>query len=337
MIRAALDALAGAGVPYALRGAQPLDGPPPGGDVDVLVAARHARRAGRALRGAGFHRLAVAGHAGHRFHLALDTATGRWVKLDLNLVPRRLGWDLAARDAASLRRHAGYRAGAGRGRTRAALTRRLPAGLRRRGPVVAILGPDGAGKGSVVARLRDEIPIAVYAVYLGEGESAAGYGRAPSDAARRAGRARALRAAAAVLPAGARERQHLIRRALRAALRTRRAHLRAWRGDVVLCDRHPLDGLVMDPDGLGRLLGHGPLARLIPPPDAVVVLDAAGALLHARKGERTPEELERARRRYREVLGPRGAVVVNAEGPLDETVAATSEVVWRALAGRRGW
>src|SRR5439155_4631145 len=52
-------------------------------------------------------------------------------------------------------------------RIRAGLARRQFAGRRRLGPVVAVLGPDGAGKGSVIAGLQSSIPVAVTALYLG--------------------------------------------------------------------------------------------------------------------------------------------------------------------------
>ena len=40
MIRGALERLTAAGIPFAPRGEQPIDDPPPGGDVDILVRAR---------------------------------------------------------------------------------------------------------------------------------------------------------------------------------------------------------------------------------------------------------------------------------------------------------
>jgi thymidylate kinase len=333
MIRAALDRLTAEGIAFATRGDQPIDAPPPGGDVDILVHARDARAAERVLEAAGFHRLAVAGHRGHRFHLAFDPERARWLKLDLNLVPTRLRWDLDARDERSLRRFAAYRVGAkaGRGtaeRVRVALLRRLPLAPRRRGPVIALLGPDGAGKGSVITQLRAEIPVEVTAIYMGNGEA--------SSAGRRAGtrRARMLRAAAALLPAGPRLAQYRLRRALRAARRAWVAHAHAWRGDVVLCDRHPLEALALEPDagGLGGRVG-----RLVPWPDEIVVLDAPGELLFTRKGEHTPERLEQWRRAYQSTFEPLGASIVPTTGDLTTSVAAVSAIVWRALRARRGW
>jgi len=67
------------------------------------------------------------------------------------------------------------------------------------------------------------------------------------------------------------------------------------------------------------------------------LLDAPGAALFARKGEQTPGLLEEWRQRYREVLVPRGAVVVSTVGPIQESIASVSEIIFRALAARRRW
>jgi thymidylate kinase len=325
VIRAALDRLSAAGIAFATRGEQPIDDPPPGGDVDILVGARDARAAERVLERSGLRRFAAAGHRGHRFYLGFDR--GRWLKLDVNLVPAH--WDLNGRDAASLQRFATYRVGpkAGLGRAerlRVALLRRLPLAPRRRGPVIALLGPDGAGKGSVLTQLKTDIPVEVTVIYMGNAP------RAPTagDAQRR------VKAAVRLLPPRLRHAQHRHRRTLDAARRAWLAHARAWRGDIVLCDRHPLEALALEPDATGLA---GRLGRLVPWPDEIVLLDAPGTVLYARKGEHTPERLEQWRRAYRSTFEPRGASIVPAAGELPASVAAVSAIVWRALAERRGW
>ena len=350
MIRPALEALAGASVAFATRGEQPIDDPPPGGDVDILVGARDAAAAERVLEAHGFRRLAAPGHRRHRFFLAFDHARGRWLKIDVALVPVRFGWDLSARDARSLERFARYRVGtkANPGaleRVWSRAQRRRPLGLRRRGPVVAVLGPDGAGKGSVIAALRREIPVGLTPLYFGHGgesqqeyasRPARGPGRAAS-AGRRA--ARAARAALALLPPDLRAAQHHARRAVVSALRVWVAYPYAWRGDIVLCDRHPLEGLAVNREDrtLGGRLERRLLRTLAPWPDAVVLLDAPGEVLFARKGEHGPSVLERWRAAYQEVFaGPRTTVVATTDG-LEAAVAASSAAVWRALCERRGW
>src|SRR5918996_3136850 len=111
VIRPALERLAASGVPFATRGEQPIDDPPPDRDVDILVGTRDLAGTRRALEAADFHYERATGHRGHRFFLAFDRERGLWRKIDVNVVPARLGWDLSARDEASLRRFAQYRIG----------------------------------------------------------------------------------------------------------------------------------------------------------------------------------------------------------------------------------
>jgi hypothetical protein len=75
------------------------------------------------------------------------------------------------------------------------------------------------------------------------------------------------------------------------------------RGYVVLYDRHfALDfspEIAADAsDSFERRLYRWCLTRLYPRPDVVIFLDAPGAVLYARKGESTAEELERRRQAF---------------------------------------
>jgi thymidylate kinase len=345
VIREALDRLSRAGVPFATRGEQPIDDPPAGGDVDILVAIRDERATARALEGAGFHQFVAPGNRRHRFFLAFDHERGRWLKIDVTLVPRRFRWDLSARDEASLRRFASYRVGSKARQSRAErvrvkLARRRPLGLRRQGPVVAILGPDGAGKGSVIAALRSEIPVQVTPLYFGHGDSSAReYGaHRPERSGAAGGALRAGRAAVALMPDELADAQRGVRRALRSTLRAWKAHVRAWRGDAVLCDRHPVEVLANTTHtrSLGRALERRLVRRLVPWPDRIVLLEAPGEELFARKGEHSPEILDTWARAYREAFGGR-ATVIETTQPLAHSVARASAVVWQALGERRGW
>jgi thymidylate kinase len=287
------------------------------------------------LRLAGFRRLRVAGHAGHRFYLAFND--GRWLKIDLNVVPRRLGWDLSATDAEHAQLFSGYRVSPP-SRLRRAWARRRPLGLRRRGPVIALLGPDGAGKGSVAEALGRELPVAFTTIYLGDGRDGRrhpagrpGSGTSPEQGTR----------GAVVRPPGAlRESQHLMRRALRSYCRILwPGYARAWRGEIVVFDRHPIEVLAVRPKRtpLGTVVERTLARALLPWPDALVLLDAPGDVMFARKGEHSAEILERWRRGYLEEFEPRGAAVVSTVGTLEDAVRAASEVVWEALERRRGW
>lgn len=113
----------------------------------------------------------------------------------------------------------------------------------------------------------------------------------------------------------------------------------AWfyrqRGNVVIFDRHYFsDYYVYDiaetdkPRPLHRRLHGWLLAQLYPQPDLVIYLDAPADVLFARKGEGTPELLERRRQDYLmldRVLDH--FVVINAEGPLHEVVGDVAEQI----------
>jgi thymidylate kinase len=299
--RSALGALDRAGVPYRLRkdgGADPL---PDRGELDLWLDPNHLRMADTALRTTGFRHLQAHGYPGHRFYVAFER--GRWLKLDAKFSATPTG--LA--------------------RTRASLDRRRPAALRRLGPVVAVLGPDGAGKGSLISALQARIPFAVTPVYLGMPKRRTGL---EPDRGR----------PSAPVPAW-REVAGLIRGAVRTGGILLRAYVAAWRGDVVLCDRHPIEALAVRPQRtpVGATVERVLVERLMPRPDAIVVLDAPGQVLFRRKREHSVEVLERWRRGYAEAFQPVGAVTISTMGRKEATADRASEVVWEALRKRRRW
>lgn len=344
-LRGALAALDAAGVLHCVRnGGQSIASLPASSDLDVLIARRSLARADTALRAAGFHRLRAPGHPGHRFYVTWDEA-GEWRKVDVvsalrygnqrlpiaPLLVRRQrhdgAWVVSDEDeqAHRERRAAGLREPRTLCRS---LLRRRPAALRRVGPVVAVLGPDGAGKGSTLDGACDRLPVGVTRVYLGNPRRAAA---APAAAVARP-------AAAAPRAALVREIPFLLRKALPLYRTLATAYAAAWRGHIVLCDRHPVEVLAIRPDrsrggaALERLL----FARLVPAPDHVVVLDAPGEVLFARKGEHDPILLERWRQAYRATFVPPGTVI-DTSGTVEESVDGLLAVVWRALSHRNGW
>jgi thymidylate kinase len=301
----ALEALRRAGIPFALRRDGTATDPfPTEGELDVTMSQADAARADDPLQAAGFNAFSAPGNEGHRFWLSMDG--GRWRKLDAKL-----------KDGSAARK--------------GTLASLRPAGRRRMGPVVAVLGPDGAGKGTLIAALTEGIPVGVRAVYLGmdrepERRSPAGRDRHP-ERGHRGSRHGSVRE---ILGLGY--------RVLRAWAMLAPAYGAAWRGHIVLCDRHPIEVLAVRPE---RTLAGAAFERmtarwLLPWPDAIVVLDAPGATLYARKGEHDVEVLERWRRGYAEAFSDR-ADVISTAGPEEDARRAASEVVWRALAARRRW
>lgn len=108
------------------------------------------------------------------------------------------------------------------------------------------------------------------------------------------------------------------------------------RRGLVLFDR-TLDDLIVDPRRY-RYRGPAALARAAarwsPRPDLVVVLDAPEDVLQGRKREVEAEETTRQRRAYLELAGRlRSAVVVDASRGIEEVADEVCDVVLRAAGG----
>lgn len=185
----------------------------------------------------------------------------------------------------------------------------------RRGVDTAILAPDGAGKSTVIAALEEHLFFRVRTFYLGlEGGRFAGRGRSRVPlggfVARLAHAGRSWWAA----------RYHLARRRL------------------VLYDRYPYEGRLPETTKRSFLsrLRRGLLARCLPAPDLVVVLDAPGDVLHRRKAEHPAERLERDRQGYLALARRYGWTVVDATRGPDEVRADVTDAIWRTYRRRVG-
>jgi hypothetical protein len=219
----------------------------------------------------------------------------------------------ALRDACGRRRPLHSRATAVRNRWARRLSRhgvRLgrQGELTGRGLTIAMLAPDGAGKSTLVARLRQDLPLPVRQLYMGLFSR-----EQPVPAVPVPGFGSLVR---------------LLRqwRGYLASRRFRRG------GAVVLCDRYCYDALVpgTGPDTWVRRRRRWLLGHACPPPDLTVVLDAPGAVLHQRKPEHDPSDLERRRQGYLALAQRFGWRVIDASRPADQVQRELSRLIWRA-------
>lgn len=184
------------------------------------------------------------------------------------------------------------------------------------GLVVGVMGPDGAGKTTLLHLLEDGFPIPGSYVYMGMWASG------PWDALLRR------------IPGG-----RLGKKVFRLIRGAALAKYHRMRGRLVLLDRVPYDAIL--PGAVDMSIG-GRIAtalafRLGPEPDVLIVLDAPGEVMFARKGEHSAEILEQRRQSYLELAGQLpGTWVLDAGQPLELLRRHAADIIWRSLAGTTG-
>lgn len=185
---------------------------------------------------------------------------------------------------------------------------------------VALIGPDGAGKSSIMRRVAERLPVPSQTIYMGVNLESSRLMLPTTRLVlevkrRRGGRPDMVGATAGEGRGGAGGRRGLVRE-VRSGLRLANWMAEEWfrqavawsherRGRVVIFDRHFFCDYYAN-DVQGRRPGrpwtsrvHGAMLRSVyPRPDLVILLDAPAEVLHDRKGEGTLESLERMRQEY---------------------------------------
>ncbi|MDT0351694.1 dTMP kinase [Pseudonocardia charpentierae] len=177
-----------------------------------------------------------------------------------------------------------------------------------RGVTVALLGPDGVGKSTLLAGLATAYPLAIRQIYMGMWQGAGQPGYTRLDAVRA-----------------------ILVRPFRVWWRVLCGAVHVARGRVVVFDRYTYDAL-LPVTGSWPLLKRPyfwVLAHLAPRPDLVLVLDLPGEVAFARKGESTPERLEAVRQGFLALVPRLGAEVVDAAAPPEQVRADVVARIWQ--------
>jgi thymidylate kinase len=172
--------------------------------------------------------------------------------------------------------------------------------LRQRGFSVALLAPDGAGKSTLAKELTHDVYLRARLIYMGTNIDASTVGLPTSRwlheqlKARRNG-ATKKKSPPRIILKGAAFVNRLVEQWYRAGVAI--GHL--LRGRLVVFDRYIYDSWLNKPPATAwKRLRRKLFESLCPRPDLVILLDAPGQMLFERKGEHTPEWLEKQRRAY---------------------------------------
>ncbi len=268
------------------------------------------------------------GHVPQRYHVRLRRLAADWsggpadieqLLKDRGIDPASLVGSAAAGDWDDIVSRSWP---AARNQRPAVISRSLGAGRRigslfsfkSRGLCVAVIGPDGAGKSTLVEGLQKTLPFRTRRIYMGLTGG-------------RMRRAQLLRVPGLVFAAQS------------AVLWARylQALLRSADGQIVLFERYVLDGAVSAGTPLSALQRFSRRVQrwIVPPADLVLLLDASGRTMFGRKGEYSSGTLESWRAQYRKLESSvPNLVVIDAEQTADDVLKTAQAAIWSRLRRR---
>jgi thymidylate kinase len=214
--------------------------------------------------------------------------------------------------------------------------------MRRRGLIVAVMGPDGAGKSTLVTGLPDALGHPSVVIYMGVNPESTTHSLPTMRWAQRRGMNGTLLPPAVARrvrkPAGRNRALSELRSAVThlhrladLAYRFRVGRRASRRGTVVIFDRYVYDAridVLLGKRSLQHRLYARAVTRWFPAPDLLLVLDAPAEVLFARKREHSVAWLDRLRAEYHALAGdvPHGALIDTAQ-PADRVLETTAALI----------
>jgi hypothetical protein len=186
---------------------------------------------------------------------------------------------------------------------------------RPRSLTVALLAPDGAGKSTLAAGLQKSFYFPVHLLYMGLYQ-----------------KGNALAKQSSIPGVG------LVQRIIGLWMRYLTARYHQSRGRLVIFDRYIYDAWLPQRQSGNWLkrCRRWLLAHACPPPDLVVLLDAPGKLLHARKREHKVEFLEQQRQSYLQLLAHLPQMfVVDATQDAGQVRREVIALIWQGYLSRQ--